>query len=69
MTTSKLNVMLGILQKGCKLKRIEEQEVEANNIQAQRSHNTFKAYGEKRESHRSMWNVIFLDFTLPKYFT
>ena len=59
---------LGILQKGCKLKRIE-QEVEANNIQAQRSHNTFKAYiyGEKRESHRSMWNVIFLDFTLPKY--
>ena len=30
--------MLGILQKGCKLKRIEEQEVEANNIQAQRSH-------------------------------
>ena len=68
MTTSKSNVMLGILQKGCKLKRIE-QEVEANNIQAQRSHNTFKAYGEKRESHRSMWNVIFLDFTQPKYFT
>ena len=68
MTISKPNVMLGILQKGCKLKRIE-QKVEANNIQAQRSHNTFKAYGEKRESHRSMWNVIFLDFTLPKYFT
>ena len=51
--------MLGIFQKGCKLNRIEEQEVEANNIQAQRSHNTFKAYGEKRESHRSMCGMLF----------
>ena len=50
--------MLGVLQKGFKLERIE-QEVEANNIQAQRSHNTFKACMAKNEKVIAACGMLF----------